>query len=54
MRFEPATLCLGRLGSLIRFSGLFLNLATHRLQIEAEGRQIANRRYYTPAPVNST
>jgi len=30
---EPATLCLGRLGSIIRSSGLFLNLASYYLQI---------------------
>ena len=51
---EPATLCLGRLGPIFRSPRLFLNLATHHLQIEADGRQIANRRYYTLMPVNST
>ena len=45
---EPATLCLGRLGLTTRSLGRLLNLATHHLPIEAEGRQIANRRYYTP------
>ena len=35
---EPATLCLGRRGSIFRFSDPFLNLATHLLQIEADGR----------------
>jgi len=35
---EPTTLCLGRLGLILRFPGLFLNLAMHLLQIEAEGR----------------
>jgi len=48
MGLEPTTLCLGRLGLIIRSSGLFLNLATHHSPIEADGRQIANRRYYTP------
>jgi len=48
MGLEPTTLCLGRLGPIFRFSSLFLNLATCHLQIEADGRQIANRRYCTP------
>jgi len=51
---EPSTLCLGRLGLITRSSGLFLNLAMHLLQIEADGRQIANRRYYTLLQVNSS
>jgi hypothetical protein len=48
MGLEPPTLCLGRLGPIIRSSALSLNLATHHSPIEADGHQIANRRYYTP------
>ena len=48
MGLEPTTLCLGRLGLITCSSGLFLNLATHFPPNEADGRQIANRRYYTP------
>ena len=51
---EPATLCLGRLGLTTRSLGHLLNLATHHSPSEADGRQIANRRYYTLLPVNST
>ena len=54
MGLEPTTLCLGRLGLITRSLGRFLNLAMHHSPIEADGRQIANRRYYTLLPVNST